>query len=361
VNLVTILAVAVVFGLLVTVHEAGHFVVAKLNGVKVLSFNVGFGSPLVQRRRGETLYAVRAIPLGGYVRLAGMDDGETGPRSFNSKPVWRRISIIAAGSITNLLLPLVIFFFAAVGTAGPGVVVQTTIPDKPAAAAGIRAGDQILAVNGSETPDVAHFRTAIPAAEGAAGPSASARPIEIKLRHRDGATQSLTVTPVLDTTKTRWVIGVVPGGTFSLVGGAVESVNLYRSEMSAIGTGLYQLVAGHIPGGVIGPCGVSGPVGIVRETAEVASAGWIQLALFAAFLSINLGILNLLPLPALDGGRLAFLLVEAIRRRPIDPAKEQRVHYIGLVVLLTLIVLITYNDISRLSTPLSDLVQTCRG
>ena len=131
--------------------------------------------------------------------------------------------------------------------------------------------------------------------------------------------------------------------------------------MTAIGSGLYALVTGRIPGGVAGPCGLSGPVGIVRETAQVASAGIIELAFFAGFLSLNLGILNLLPLPALDGGRLAFLVVEGIRRKPVDPEKEQRVHYIGLVVLLTVIALISYQDLLRLGTPLSDLVKNCRG
>ena len=150
------------------------------------------------------------------------------------------------------------------------------------------------------------------------------------------------------------------GGGFDPVQGSQGHGPVHR-RWPAIATGFYALVRGQIPGGVAGNCGPSGPVGIVRATGEAAQAGIVPLAIFAGFLSLNLGILNLMPIPALDGGRLVFLVIEAVRRRPINPLREQMVHQAGLVVLLGLIVLISFNDIARLGQSFSDLVASCGG
>jgi regulator of sigma E protease len=349
--LLIVLAVVVVFGMLVTLHEAGHLVVAKLMGVKVLEFNVGFGQPLVRRRWGETTYGIRVIPLGGYVRLAGMDDGETGPRSFTNKPVWRRILIIAAGSVTNLLLPLLIFFFAFVGEAGPPLRVKSVTPNLPAQAAGLQPEDQILAVNGKPVTLGADFRSAVGGSNG--------QPVVVRVQHPGQAPTDLTITP--QNQDGRWVVGIVPKGSFDVVQGAKDSGREWVAMMKAIGVGFYELVRGQIPGGIAGKCGPSGPVGIVRATGEAAQAGIVPLLLFAGFISLNLGILNLMPIPALDGGRLAFLLVEAVRRKPINPLREQRVHQFGLALLLGLVLLVSFNDIARLGQSFTDLVTSCSG
>jgi regulator of sigma E protease len=157
----------------------------------------------------------------------------------------------------------------------------------------------------------------------------------------------------------RWLVGIVPQGSFDLAGGVREASAQYGDLVTGTVSGFHDLISGAIPGGLGGPCGPSGPVGIVRATGEAASAGLVPLLFFAAFLSLNLGILNLLPIPALDGGRLLFLAVEAVRGRPLDPLKEQRVHYVGLVVLIGLIVLISFNDVLRLPTPFQSLVDRC--
>ena len=351
-NPLVVLAVVLVFGFLVTFHEFGHYLVAKLNGVRVLEFNVGFGPPLAQATWGETTYGLRVVPLGGYVRLAGMDDGETGPKSFNEKPVWRRLSIIVAGSMANLILPIAIFFVVYALQSGGPVIAQAIVKGYPADRAGLQPGQQLIAVNGRPIRSVFDLRDEVNASHG--------RPVTLRSAAPGKPPSEVTLTPVQQ--NGRWLIGVSPGG------GAIDPVrglgdSLIQDAQFIGGTlaGFYSLFTGGIRGGLGGSCGPSGPIGIVRATAAAASAGWLSLLYFAAFLSVNLGILNLLPLPALDGGRLAFLIVEGIRRRAIDPLKEQRVHYAGLLVLLTLVVFISYNDIVRLSTPFGALLSQCGG
>lgn len=347
------LAVVVVFGVLVTLHEFGHFIVAKLNGVKVLEFNVGFGNVLVKWRRGETQYAVRSVPLGGYVRLAGMDDEESGPRSFNGKPVWRRLTIIAAGSITNLLLPIPIFLVATLSQMGGPLTVVSLVQNSPADRAGIPLNAQVTALDHHPVQSANALRATI---RGSGG-----RPIAVEYRDpKSGQAVDRTIKPEIEQGNYRIGVGTTGGGID--VPGAIGDA-LSEDKDAIVGTfgGFVTILTGHIPGGLGGPCGPSGPVGIVRATAAAAQAGWVSLLQFMAFLSVNLGILNLLPLPALDGGRLAFLAIEGIRRKPIDPAREQRVHYAGLLVLLGFVIFISYNDLIRLGVPFSQLLNQCAG
>jgi regulator of sigma E protease len=317
----------------------------------VLEFSIGFGAPLFKVHRGETTYALRSIPLGGFVRLAGMDDGDTGPRSFNRKPVWRRVSIIAAGAVTNLLVPIPIFMVIALMTTGGPVVAQSV--SGPALEAGIPPGAESTAIDGQPLRSQWQLRRTIREGGG--------RPVTITYRDPDNHhVFERIVTPRL--VHGRYRVGIAASG------GGVEPVPLIqdsvtRSWEAISGTisGVVAIATGHIPGGLGGACGPSGPIGIVRASAAAAEAGPVVLLSFIAFLSVNLGILNLLPLPALDGGRLAFLVVEGVRRRPIDPAKEQRFHYVGLMVLLGLVLLISYNDIVRFRVPFAELLAQCGG
>jgi regulator of sigma E protease len=326
--------------------------VAKLNGVKVLEFNVGFGAPIVQVTRGETTYGLRSIPLGGYVRLAGMDDGDSSPRSFNNKPVWRRVLIIAAGATTNLVIPIFIFFALQAAISGGPVTVAAVVPGSAAEQNGIKAGDQVLKIDGANIDTVTRLRNTVNASQG--------RPVEVTFRHSGGVVVGAHFEP--RRSGERWVIGVAAeGGDFDPVAAVRGAVAQDWAMITGTFMGFGTLIAGHIPGGLAGPCGPSGPVGIVRATAEAANSGILSLAEWAAFLSVNLGILNLMPLPALDGGRLAFLVVEGIRRRPVNAASEQKVHYIGLAILLGLILLISFNDILRFGTPFATLVNKCQG
>ncbi|MGI8610067.1 MAG: M50 family metallopeptidase [Candidatus Dormibacteria bacterium] len=347
------LAVAAVFGVLVTLHEFGHFLVAKLNGVKVLEFNVGFGNVLVKWQRGETQYAVRSVPLGGYVRLAGMDDQEAGPRSFNSKPVWRRLSIIAAGSLTNLLLPIPIFLVANLLVMGGPLKVVELVKNSPAGRAGVPINAEITALNHQPVASAKALRTTIQSSGG--------KPIVVDYRDPgNGTNVEKTIKPEIAQGVYR--VGVrTTGGGYDVLGAIGDSVIADKDAIGATFGGFATILTGHIPGGLGGPCGPSGPVGIVRATAAAAQEGILSLLQFMAFLSVNLGILNLLPLPALDGGRLAFLVIEGVRRKPVDPAKEQRVHYAGLLVLLGFVLFISYNDLIRLGVPFSKLLSQCAG
>jgi regulator of sigma E protease len=347
------LAVVVVFGVLVTMHEFGHFLVAKLNGVRVLEFNVGFGQPLGSFTRGETRYAVRAVPLGGYVRLAGMDDGDDSPRSFNHKSVWRRLSIISAGSITNLLLPIPIFFLISLAQSGPVTVVQ--IVDKtPAQRAGIPLNAEIISLDGQQVSTNTELRRIVQASGGT--------PLQVGYRDPNShQVVAKTLTPEKISGSYKLGVGTTRGGGYDIPASAGDGFSRDKDAILATLGGFVAIVTGNIPGGLGGSCGPSGPVGIVRATAAAASEGLISLAGFMAFLSVNLGILNLLPLPALDGGRLAFLVVEGVRRRPVDPSKEQRVHYAGLLVLLAFVLFVTFNDVMRLGTPFATLLNQCAG
>ena len=344
--LVLVPLVIVIFSLLVIVHESGHFLTAKLAGIKVEQFSVGFGPQLLGWQRGETLYAIRAIPLGGFVKLAGMDGSmEAGPRSFNAHPLWQRFMVIVAGSAFNLALPVLIFFgvYTTVGAAEVQTPIEVSAVDTgtPASNAGLEAGDVIRSVNGRPINKFEDLRSALDAAKDT--------PATVVVE-RNGQTLTLIVTPKLDPGSGSYILGFHPA-FHSWKPGPVEAAGraLHDTGDSIVGIvgGIYQLATDKTLGGLLGPRGLEGPVGIVKTTARAAQAGPLSLVAVVALLSLSLGLANILPFPALDGGRAAFLVLELVRGRPVDPAREQVVHYVGLALLFGLIGLVTYNDLLR--------------
>ncbi|TMD15436.1 MAG: site-2 protease family protein [Chloroflexi bacterium] len=335
------LLVALVFTGIVVVHESGHYLTGKAVGIRVDQFSVGFGPMLFGRKIGETLYAIRAIPLGGFVKLAGMDGSdEAGPRSFNAHPLWQRFIVIVAGSLFNFMLPVLLF--SVLLMSGAPVRVDQVDPGTPAAQAGIMPGDVVVAVDGHRIQQLSELRSAVNASEGA--------PIQVTV-NRQGRSHTYTVRPILGLKgASGYALGVgVTGGLkpmapVSAVGASVREVGVLIGGTFA---GLYQLATDKQLGGFLGPNGVRGPVGIVKQTATEAQGGGSTLIFWVGFLSLSLGLVNILPFPALDGGRAAFLLLEAVRGRPVDPAREQMVHYVGLAILFALIGLVTYNDVLR--------------
>jgi regulator of sigma E protease len=338
--------VVLIFSLLVIVHESGHFFTAKLAGIKVEQFSVGFGPQLLGWQRGETLYAVRAIPLGGFVKLAGMDGSmEAGPRSFNAHPLWQRFIVIVAGSAFNLALPVLIFFgvYTTVGTAEVQTPIAVSAVDSgtPASNVGLQSGDVIRSVNGRPINKFEDLRSALDAAKDT--------PVTVVI-DRNGQLMTLTVTPKLDPASGSYILGFHPAihtskpGPVSAAGLALRDTG--DSIVGIVG-GIYQLATDKKLGGLLGPRGLEGPVGIVKTTAKAAQAGPLSLVGVIALLSLSLGLANILPFPALDGGRAAFLVLELVRGRPVDPAREQVVHYVGLALLFGLIGLVTYNDLLR--------------
>ncbi|HEY8802557.1 MAG TPA: M50 family metallopeptidase [Candidatus Dormibacteraeota bacterium] len=338
--------VILIFTGIVVVHESGHFLTAKLSGIKVEQFSVGFGPLLFGHQHGETLYAVRAIPLGGFVKLAGMDGTmDAGARSFNAHPLWQRFGVITAGPVFNLALTVIIFFgvFTLIGTSDVQTPVHVSSVDAntPASGAGLRAGDIIESVDGRPIKQFDDLPSALNASKGA--------PVTVTI-DRNGQVVSRTVTPRYDQASGNYILGFHPAFISHKLGPLQAApLSIQRTGDSIVGTftGLYQLATDKTLGGFFGPRGLEGPVGIVKTTAKAAQGGGISLIGIVAFLSLSLGLLNILPFPALDGGRAAFLVLELIRGRPVDPQREQVVHYVGLALLFGLIALVTYNDVLR--------------
>lgn len=330
----------VAFGLMILAHELGHFLVARAAGVGVRAFAVGFGPAVWRRRRGETEYRLNAFPLGGYVRLAGEDfEDEAGPDAFRSKGVWARIAIVAAGPAMNVLLSVLLVAAAATAYGLPRAVtteIATVRPGWPAAEAGLRPGDRIVAIDGVPLPD---GQTMVRTIHRSAG-----RPLRLRVE-REGRTFEVTVTPRLDPRLGVGITGITPAVQRerlplhrALAWGVQHTVRSMREMV----VGLVRLVGS---GNMLDE--LAGPVGAVRLLGDAAEVGFDSYLFMTAFLSVMIGLFNLLPVPALDGGRLAFLLVEAVRRRAVDPRREGYVHLVGFALLLLLVLALTYRDILR--------------
>jgi len=347
----TIVSTIFVIGLLVLVHELGHFVTAKLTGMRVDEFAIGFGPKLISLRRGETVYSLRAVPLGGFNDIAGMrpDDNEAGERGYCEKPVSSRMVVILAGSVMNFVLPVVlffgIFFFAGVSTPNPEPVLGTVLADKPAALAGVQDGDRVLAVDGVPVSSWQEFtqvlqQEALP--EGASEPAALPLLLE-----RGGEQLQVTVQPTYDKQTQRVVIGVMSSLNHRDVG-LIESVQMAFQKTGAIMLmmleALYRLIL------ELSGAELSGPIGIAQMAGEVAQMGIVPLLNFAAFLSLNLGIINLFPLPALDGGHFVTLCVEAVRGKPLSPKALYYIQNVGVALIILLMILATTNDLVRVFT-----------
>ncbi|ATW24534.1 RIP metalloprotease RseP [Candidatus Formimonas warabiya] len=329
----------VIFGILILVHEFGHFITAKANDVKVDEFSLGMGPKVFGFQKGETIYSLRLLPLGGFVRMAGMEDQDQDqeePRGFNKKTVLQRMAIIFAGPLMNFIAALALFIlaFMVVGVPSNSNIIGEVVSGQPAAAAGIRSGDRIVEINGAKVENWEDIVTVIHEKPG--------HEITLTLS-RDNQVKTVQVTPRKDPSSGYGVIGIMQSwerkGLFSAT--VLGLQNAYDFTKLII-VSLVQMITG-----AIAP-DVAGPVGVVKMVGEVSRFGLGSLMTFAGILSINLGLINLFPIPALDGSRLVFLSLEGLRGRPIDPAKENFIHMIGFVLLMALMVVITYQDILRL-------------
>lgn len=338
----TILATIFVFGLLVFVHELGHFVTAKATGMRVDEFAIGFGPEIYQVRDGETLYSLRLIPLGGYNKIAGMDPDEPNldARAFIYQSVPVRLLVIAAGSVMNFLLPILLFFIvifsSGIDKPDNAPILGMVMADRPAAVAGLAPGDKILAIDGAETPDWMSIVTAL-------RPRAN-QPTLI-LAERENKQFTVEVTPTFDSRSERGVIGIVP----TLVKehpGFFESVKLSVQQVVYV-TGAMINQLGQMFTGKVDP-EVSGPIGVAQMAGQVAKQGIIPLVQFAAFLSLNLGLINLLPIPALDGGHIVTLLIEGVRGKPLNGRQLQWIQMVGIALLLMLLAFATASDLGKL-------------
>ena len=337
--LITILGAVFVFGVIVMIHELGHFLTAKACGMRVDEFAIGIGPNVIQKQKGETLYSIRLLPLGGFNKIAGMDPSEdVGERGFNSKPVWKRFVVIAAGATFNFLLAIVIYFciFAFHGTTVPShePVIGDTFAGNPAAEAGIQQGDRILTINGESIQEWKDISQSLQ--------GHSNHVVSVTL-DRKGEIISTTVIP--RESGDRAVIGINPVMDVKQYGigeSAVYAVTHTGSTIMEMLQGLWNIVTGHSKGDV------AGPIGVAQMAGQVAQHGFISLLLFTALLSLNLGVINLLPIPVLDGGHLVLLILEGITGRKLPEKALQYIQMTGVGLLLLVFVYSTFQDILRL-------------
>ncbi|RII26614.1 MAG: RIP metalloprotease RseP [Geobacter sp.] len=347
----SIISAIIVLGVLIFVHELGHFLFAKLFDVGVDKFSLGFGTKIVGFRKGETEYLISAFPLGGYVKMIGEnDDGELSEadqaRSFAAKPPLQRIAIVAAGPIFNLLFAYLLFIVIyMVGVPAATTKIGEVMKDKPAARAGLMANDVVTAIDGKPVQRWDDLAKTIAEGKG--------QPLELQVR-RGNTVLTIRVTPesrsgknLFGETVTSPVIGVVAAGEIvtdrfgpldAFVKGSAQSWNVIKLTILS----LVKLVERAIPLDTIG-----GPIMIAKMAGQQAAAGGVSFLAFMALLSVNLGVLNLLPVPILDGGHLFFYFWELIFRRPVSMKTREIAQQIGLVLLIGLMVLAFYNDIAR--------------
>lgn len=340
-----IIIAILILAFLIVVHELGHFLVAKMVGIQVDEFSIGFGPKLLgYRGRGETVYSLRLLPLGGYVRMAGMEPNEKDRlNGFNKKPLRDRFAVISAGSVMNFLTAVLLFFFtfSLIGIPAPSNsnIIGDVIPGSPAAEVGLRAGDRIVMVDGKPAQNW----------DDVAGGIRRGGQREIQLAvERNREKLIVHVRPRYDPQLKMVQIGIKQHIIWEKQG-FVQAIKLGLDQAFGFArliiNSLVGLVTKTIPAEEI-----AGPVGITKAIGDAAREGPGYLLTFTAVLGINLALVNLLPIPALDGSKLMFLMIEGLRGKPVDPEKENIVHLIGFAILMVLFLIITYNDIIRILT-----------
>jgi len=351
-----VLPFLVVLGILIFFHELGHFLVAKHFGIKVLKFSLGFGPKVLGKKIGETEYLISAIPLGGYVKMFGeSDDEEDDPilpedqsRSFSHKPAIQRMAVVGAGPMFNLLLALLIFC-ASFGFTGMQVLtteIGQVREGSPADKAGLKKGDLIVSVDNTNTDSWPQLKERVGVNQG--------EPIRITLL-RNGEPLTVTVIPEMSVVKNIFgeeiktpLLGVVSAGSFQEIKvgflGAMKEGCLKTWEIIR----LTCLTVVKLIQGIVSIKTLGGPILIGQMTGQLAEESWSYLIPFTAVISINLGILNLLPIPILDGGFIIFLLIELIIGRPLNVKKREFAQKLGMGLLVLLMMVVIYNDIARL-------------
>ncbi|MFH1639021.1 MAG: M50 family metallopeptidase [Chloroflexota bacterium] len=345
ITLIALIAFLSVITILIIVHELGHFTLAKLFKIRVDEFGIGYPPRLFGVKRGETTYSLNALPLGGFTKMAGEEDPDV-PRSLASKSKIVRLAVLGAGPLMNALLPLILFsvaFMVPHDTLAGEVIVREVVPGSPAAVSGIRPGDVFLTINGKPIQNTVDIHRYVNLNLG--------KSILIHVNRKDGTAADIALVPRWNPPAGEGTMGISiemlnpvitrEGIPFwrAIPMGVVECVETYILLKNEI----IKMITG------IAPVQIAGPVAIAQLTGEVVTAGLTPLISFAAFLSINLAFVNLLPLPALDGGRIAFVLLEWIRRgRRISPKTEGLVHLIGFISLLLLLLFTAVQDIIRI-------------
>lgn len=331
----TVVLTLVMFGIIIFAHEGGHLLCAKACHIYVEEFSVGMGPKLFSFKKGDTTYSLRMLPIGGYCKMPGEDGESDLPNGFDKKSVPQRMLVVAGGALFNIIFAVLLFIVAymGLGTSTEDPIIGEVYENYPAYTAGLEAGDEVTAING-ETIDSWADMTAI--IQNNVGTALSFTV------DRDGEAVQLTVTPEAGDSGSG-VIGIVAARENVSVFEAVKIGFLQTYELTKLVlVSLWQMITGAIG------LDLAGPVGVGQMVGQAASYGFYSFLIFVAAISVNLGIVNLLPLPALDGSRLVFLVIEGIRRKPISANVEGMIHFVGFMLLIGLLIIVTYFDISRI-------------
>jgi regulator of sigma E protease len=338
--MVSILIAIVGLGLLIVLHEGGHFIVARLCGMRVERFSIGFGPTLLGFKRNGTLFQIAPIPLGGFVQITGLNPNEEFDRNdpfvYPNRPRWMRLLTILAGPAANYVTAFVLMLVVLLTFGMPSKTQKIIEPvaGKPAAVAGLQANDVLVEANGHAVSADSPISEVIRAGQGA--------PVAIKVL-RNGQPRTFTVTPERQASGAYQVgiqIGPVDERTSVPAGTAIKEafVYPYYTSVGILG-GLYDMIRGRVH------ADLSGPIGITKQIAKAADRGAVDFLGMIILLSVYLGLFNLLPLPALDGGRALFLAIESITRRRVNPRIEAAVHTAGFVLLLGVLIIVSVKDI----------------
>ena len=360
---ISVLVTIMIFGLIVVVHEFGHFIIAKKNGILVEEFAIGMGPLVYGKKRGDTLYSIRLLPVGGYCKMLSENEENNDKRAFSSKTVLQRMAVCFAGAAMNIILAyLIIFFIFSVSASTRGVFNTNTISvvreDTPAYFAGLKPGDTIISYNGDKINNQADINRIV----GVLGTNEALLEFE-----RNGEVFTLPLSPeLIEDEAGEFIrvgvrlskIGIFERNTYGTSVKRAGLLETFRASFSL--TALYTRV---VIGGIIDLItfrlsvdDFAGPIGVGQFVSSAMSESlreygvWdtvLDMLNIAALLSANLAVFNLLPLPALDGGRLVFLIIEAIRKKPVTPEKEGLVHFVGLVLFLILAAFVAFKDILK--------------
>lgn len=327
-----IIYAVLIFCLLIFVHELGHFITAKAAGIRVNEFALGMGPQLFHFKKGETEYSLRALPIGGYCKMEGEDEESADADAFNNKPFPAKALVVVAGSAMNLLLAILILSAVILSYGIPTSTIKDLSPDLPAVKAGLLPGDKIVQINDRKIREWNDITDTIENSRGST--------LKVTV-DRGGEIRSFNI-GVAQSEDGRRIIGIMPAYSKdpgkALVYGTQSTIDMGVKMIQIIG----QLITGEVS-----TRNLTGPVGIVYMVGDTVKMGWIYLAQLTALISLNLAIVNMLPFPALDGGRLLFLVIRFFTGKTISDETEGKIHFIGLMLLFGLMLYITVQDIGR--------------
>lgn len=331
--MLTFLLTILLFSVMVIPHEFGHFAAAKLSGIKVNEFSVGMGPKIFQKQGNETKYSIRIFPIGGFCAMEGEDEESDNPRAFNNVSTLKKIFVLSSGAIMNILVALLLMIITVQIIGTPTNVIGSIEKNSPAELAGLRAGDRIVELDNKEINSWEDFVQEMRTKE--------SEQIEIGIE-RKGNYKEFIINPIYK--DGRQVIGVTSKPAHNLFKSAIYGSKSTWQINSAMYSGLYKMLTGKVNF----KKNVAGPIGIISLVGKTSKEGFISFIYLAVIISINLAVINMLPFPALDGGRILFTLIRKITGNAISDEMEGKIHLAGFAILIALLIFVTWNDILRL-------------